>query len=169
MAEVKNTNFRNYIYLIILGIVGIALIILVYTFVFREIHVSMHERHWPLQEIEYEDGTYRGIFADRDEIQVNVQFTLKDGIVTDARFRHLRGDENYNLDAEDDPNKSVVEMYVESLEYLVGKNLEEHLPDLYNPGQIVETEIDGYTAATIRSSKIISAIRDGLNRGVYSY
>ena len=102
-------------------------------------------------------------------IWVNVQFTLQDGIVTAARFRHLRGDENYNINVEEDPYKSVVAMYKESLDYLVGKNLKDHLPYLYNPEMIVTTEIDGYTSATIRNNKIISAIRDGLNRGVYSY
>lgn len=117
----------------------------------------------------YEDGTYRGIFADRTDIQVNVQFTLEDGVVTAASFRHLRRDDDYNLDAEDDPYRTVVQMYSESLEYLVGRNLQEHLTDLYEPENIVTSEIDGYSAATIRSAKIISAIRDGLNRGVYSY
>ena len=117
----------------------------------------------------YEDGTYRGIFADGPDIQVNVEFTLKDGVVTEASFRHLRRDENYNIDAEADPYKSVVAMYRESLDYLVGKNLQEHLRDLYTPEDIVTVEVDGYSSATIRSAKIISAIRDGLNRGVYSY
>ena len=51
----------------------------------------------------------------------------------------------------------------------MGINLAVVLTDLYRTERIVATEVDGYTAATIRSSKIISAIRDGLNRGVYSY
>ncbi len=166
MAEENKATFRNYLYLIILGI---ALIVLVYTLVQRGGLTCTQSTCYSVDQIEYEDGSYRGIFADRDEIQVNVQFTIKDGIVTAARFRHLRRDENYNIDAEEDPYKSVVGMYLESLEYLVGRKLNDHLPHLYNPEKFVDTEIDGYTSATIRSSKIISAIRDGLNRGVYAY
>ena len=118
---------------------------------------------------DHEDGTYRGIFADGPDIQVNVEFTLADGIVTEARFRHLRRDENYNLDADEEPYRSVVRQYHEALNHLVGKRLEDHLADLYRPGEIVVTEVDGYSGATIRSNKLISAIRDGLNRGVYAY
>lgn len=40
---------------------------------------------------------------------------------------------------------------------------------MYEPGDIVKEEVDGFTGATIRAGKIISAVRDGLNRGVYSY
>ena len=118
---------------------------------------------------DHEDGNYRGIFGDGPDIQVNVEFTLVDGVITKAGFRHLRRDENYHKDAEDEPYRSVVRMYQEALEHLIGKRLEEHLADLYRPGEIVTTEVDGYSGATIRSAKILSAIRDGLNRGPYSY
>ncbi len=121
------------------------------------------------QENLYPDGTYRGIFADGNEIQVNVQFELKDGVVESTRFRWLRRDEDYNLDAEEEPYRSVIQQYREAFEYLEGKNLQNHLDDLYTPERIVSTEVDGYTAATIRSQKIISAVRDALNRGVYSH
>ena len=117
----------------------------------------------------YEDGTYRGIFADEDSIQVNVEFTLEDGVVTEASFRHLRRDDDYHLETEEEPYASVIQQYQEALDHLVGNDLQTHLPDLYEPENVVTTEVDGYTAATIRSNKIISAFRDGLNRGVYSY
>ncbi len=117
----------------------------------------------------YEDGTYRGVFIDGDVIQVNVEFTLQDGVVTAAGFRHLRRDDDYYLGTEIEPYRSVVEQYREALDYLVGKNLSEHLEDLYRPGEIVTTEVDGYSGATIRSNKIVSSVRDALNRGVYSY
>ena len=117
----------------------------------------------------YEDGTYRGVFIDGEVIQVNVEFNLKDGIVTAANFRHLKRNELYYMGTEQEPYRSVCMQYQEALQYLVGKNLKTHLRDLYQPGEIVTLEVDGYTSATIRSSKIISAIRDGLNRGVYSY
>ena len=118
---------------------------------------------------EYEDGTYRGIFADEDSIQVNVEFTLEDGVVTEASFRHLRRDDDYHLETEEEPYASVVQQYHDALDHLEGNDLQAHLTDLYEPEDVVTTEVDGYTAATVRSNKIISAVRDGLNRGVYSY
>ncbi len=118
----------------------------------------------------HEDGTYRGVFLDEDQIQVGVEFTLNNGLVTHAGFRHLdRGDGNYHLATEEEPYRSVIAQYQEALDHLVGKPLSEHLPDLYEPGRIVQTEVDGYTGATIRANKVLSAIRDGLNRGVYQY
>ena len=117
----------------------------------------------------YENGVYRGVFIDGDSVQVNVEFELKDGVVQEASFRHLRRDDNYHLNAEEEPYRSVIRQYKEALDHLVGKDLETHLKDLYEPETIVTTEVDGYTAATLRSNKIISAIRDALNRGVYSY
>ena len=118
---------------------------------------------------QYEDGTYRGIFADKNEIQVNVEFTLKDGIVTKASFRYLKGPDKYFLETGQEPYRSVISQYKESLEHLVGKPLAQSLSDLYHPERVVRTEVDAYTSATIRSSKIISAIRDALNRGVYRH
>ncbi len=120
-------------------------------------------------ETVYEDGTYRGTFADLGFIQVNIQFTLEDNIITSAEFRHLRRDDDYHYDAEEEPYRSVVDQYKEALDYLVGKDINAHLEDLYHPENVVKAQVDGYTAATLRTNKIISAIRDALNRGVYSY
>jgi len=130
--------------------------------------ISCKSQNAVTESNKYENGTYRGIYADKDSIEVNVQFTLKDGIVTSASFRHLKHDD-FNLKSDKEPNKSIVQQYHEILNYLVGKNLEKHLRDLYKPADIVETKVDGVSSATIRSSKIISAIKDALNRGVYSY
>ena len=118
---------------------------------------------------QHEDGIYRGIFADGDSIQVNVQFVLRDGIIQEASFRHLRRDENYRMGVQDEPYRSVVAQYKEALQHLVGKPLAQHLRDLYSPGEIVTVEADGYSGATIRSSKLLSAIRDALNRGPYGH
>ncbi len=118
----------------------------------------------------YENGTYRGAFIDEGIIQVNVQITLEDGIVTAASFRHLVGAvTEYNLDTTDEPQRSVVAQYEEALQYLVGKRLADHLDDLYRPQDVITREVDGYTQATVRANKIISAIRDALNRGIYEY
>lgn len=124
----------------------------------------------PVEKLRHEDGTYRGGFVDEGLIQVNVQFTLKDGVVTEASFRHLVGAKpSYHLGNNEEPYRSVVAQYEQVLQYLVGKRLADHLGDLYEPGNIVTLEVDGYSGATIRSAKIISAIRDALNRGVYGY
>lgn len=118
----------------------------------------------------HEDGTYRGSFIDRGLIQVNVQFILRNGIITEATFRYLQGIEpSYHLNTEKEPYKSVIQQYEEALQYLVGKPLSDHLVHLYHPEALVTTHVDGYTGATIRSVKIISAIRDALSRGVYRY
>ncbi len=37
-----------------------------------------------VEKYSHEDGTYRGSFIDRGLIQVNIQFVLRDGIVTEA-------------------------------------------------------------------------------------
>ncbi len=122
------------------------------------------------EERPHEDGTYRGAFIDEGLIQVNVQFTLESGVVTAASFRHLVGAiPEYHLENPEEPYRSVVAQYEEALQYLVGKPLAIHLKDLYNPGAIVSLEVDGYSGATIRSGKILSAVRDALNRGPYQY
>jgi len=60
-------------------------------------------------------------------------------------------------------------VYEEALQHLVGKPLLDHLADLYDPGRIVSIDVDGYSGATIRSTKIISAVRDALNREPYQF
>ncbi len=122
----------------------------------------------PHAEFGYPDGIYRGVFIDGDEIQVNVQFRLENGIMTAASFRHLHALEEYHLDTREEPYRSVIQQYEEALDHLVGKNLVAHLDDLYMPQQIVTLEVDGYSAATLRANKIRSAIQDALNRGPYS-
>ncbi len=123
-----------------------------------------------IEHYRHEDGTYRGSFIDRGLIQVNVQFTLEDGVVTQAEFRHLVGIvPAYDWTTDQEPYRSVIRQYDEALQYLVGKRLADHLTDLYEPGPIVQTEVDGYSGATIRSGKILAAFRDALQKGVYRY
>ncbi|UUV17642.1 hypothetical protein NRK67_02065 [Fusobacteria bacterium ZRK30] len=112
----------------------------------------------------YSDGTYRGNFIDRDsnyngEVQVNVQFDLENDIVKKASMRMLNfKGQNYMKDPK---LKKEKEKYVSALNHLVGKNLEETMPDLYTPENIP------MAGATVRGGKIRSAVQDGLNRGVY--
>ncbi len=119
-------------------------------------------------EVSYEDGTYRGAFIDRDAVQVNVQFTLEDNIITSIGYRHLaHGGIDY-LEPETEATEALKEQHEQILEYLEGKDIREHLVDLYEPGDFVD-DVDGFSGATIRANKVISAVRDGLNRGVYVY
>ena len=121
-----------------------------------------------VENYEHPDGVYRGAFIDEGAIQVNVQFELVNGVVESARFRHLVGSiPAYNMNTEEEPYRSVVGQYHEALDYLVGKPLSIYLRDLYEPGKVVRSEVDGYSGATIRANKILSAIRDALNRGPY--
>ena len=146
----------------------LALLIAVGTLLVSACQTSQHVSTAEMNE--YPDATYRGAFIDEGIIQVNLQFTLEGGIVTAASFRHLVGAvPGYNLETDEEPYRSVVLQYEEALQHLVGKSLRSGLPDLYDPGSVVTLEVDGYSGATIRSTKIISAVRDALNRGPYQY
>ena len=120
-------------------------------------------------EVSYEDGTYRGVFIDRDEIQVVVQFTLEDNIVQAVSFRSLSYAGTDYLNTDDEIVEGIAQQHKDAFEHLVDKDIREALVDLYEPGELGLEDVDGRTGATIRSNKIISAVRDALNRGVYSY
>ncbi len=122
----------------------------------------------PERERSYEDGTYRGVFIDRDAVQVNVQFVLEDNIITDIGYRLLSHRDMDYLEPEDSATEALRDQHMQILEYLEGKDIRESLVDLYEPGDFVE-DVDGFSGATIRANKVISAVRDGLNRGVYVY
>ena len=119
---------------------------------------------------DYVDGRYRGSFYDNGEFNVALQFYLEDNVIQDPEFRHLEYDGVDYLGAR--YLQSVRELtmqHQELLEYLDGKDVTA-IDDLRNPGEIItETEetIDGFSGATVRSSKVMSAMRDALNRGKY--
>ena len=117
----------------------------------------------------YENGTYRGAYLESNEMQVGVQFKLEDNIIKSISFRHLQYKNTNYLTSEIESIKGIKDQNQKLIDYLVGKDITENLTDLYKPGNIVTEKVDTFTGATLRSAKIISAIRDGLNRGVYSY
>ncbi|AOY75291.1 stalk domain-containing protein [Clostridium formicaceticum] len=118
----------------------------------------------------YEDGTYRGMFADRGDIQVSVEFKLENNIVTDISFRQLyHGGKDYRTEKEDEVMIGLRGQYEQLIHHLVGKDIRESLHHLYEPGNVVTEDVDAFTGATLRSGKVISAVRDALNRGVYKY
>lgn len=125
----------------------------------------------------YVDARYRGIYDDRGENQVTVQFYLEDDYFEDLSFRQLEYDDIDYENPEDIPEDYVFdeetilgmgEQYQAAIDYLEGAHVST-LSELHEPGELGldPDEVDGMTAATIRSSKIVSAIRDALNRGAY--
>ncbi|MBE0487517.1 MAG: cytochrome b5 domain-containing protein [Halomonas sp.] len=114
------------------------------------------------------DGRYRGVFGDGGEMQVNVQFDLRDGRLSNVSYRHLayRGVDYRTLDDDED-------LYPVWVQH---QQLAEALEDqpltaifaLYEPERLAE-DLDGYSGATLRGNKVHSAFRDALNRGVYSW
>lgn len=114
----------------------------------------------------YPDGRYRGIYGDRSEQQVSVQFNLSNNTIRDVSFRHLfyNGNDFRNMD-NDDPLYPVVQQHEQIVQYLEGKPLSAMF-DLYTPGSFID-DIDGYSGATVRGNKVLSAMMDGLNRGLY--
>ncbi len=123
------------------------------------------------EEKSYEDGTYRGIFFDTNELQVNVDLKLMDNKVTEIKFRALNYKaKDYKNEKEDQKIMDVTKQYTTLINHLKEKDIRTSVKELYTPGEIVkDTTIDGLSGATLRSGKVISAINDALNRGVYSY
>ena len=114
------------------------------------------------------DGHYRGVFIDRGVIQVNITFDLEDGRFTRLDYRHLAyRDDDYLAMEEDDELYPVMRQHRQILERLEGQPVTAIFA-LYEPERLAD-DIDGYSGATLRGAKIISSIRDALNRGVYSW
>lgn len=114
------------------------------------------------------DGHYRGTFTDRGAIQINIAFDLRDGRFESVSFRHLayRGVDYLALEEGDDLH-AVMLQHRQLAERLEGEPVT-RLFSLYEPQRMID-DIDGYSGATLRGAKVISAIRDGLNRGVYAW
>jgi len=112
---------------------------------------------------EYPDGIYRGFYYDGGIEQIAIQFELKDGLFDSIVYRGVKyKDGNYLSDDASDAQKGTLEQYYQLAEYLIGKGIDA-IDDLYFPYDIVE-DVDAVTTATIPSSKLISALWDGLNR-----
>lgn len=112
----------------------------------------------------YENGTYRGVYGEADN-QVTIELTLQNNVVSKIGFRNLAYQGTNYRTSTDENVRALAAQYQSLISHLVGKDIRASLADLYKPGQIV----DAASGATLRSGKIISAIRDALNRGVYSY
>ena len=141
------------------------------------------EAQWPVWDMR--DGDYRGHFDDREH-NVSVQITLEDEKIASASIRHQQYDgvvyernpeidEDYFFDAEQ--IEGMAAQYEEALNYLEGAQGKEEIverlehmegtPEGTPVLEAIETEVDGVSGATIRSSKLGSAVRDAFNRGRY--
>lgn len=115
------------------------------------------------QEASYADGIYRGFYYDGGIEQIGIQFELQDGVFQSVVYRGVKyKDGDYMSDDASDAQKAALRQYRELAAYLVGKGVDA-IDDLYAPYGIVE-DIDAVTTATMQSSKLISALWDGLNR-----
>ena len=115
------------------------------------------------EEAAYPDGIYRGFYYDGGIEQIAIQFELREGLFDSIVYRGVKyKDGDYMIEDASDAQKATLRQYEQLAEYLIGKGVDA-IDDLYNPYEIVEN-VDAVTSATMQSSKLISALWDGLNR-----
>lgn len=109
---------------------------------------------------QYEDGMYRGVYISRQDTEIEIQFTLKDDVITDAKYRALayKGHDWLKEDEFIAKNKG----YLDALEEIKGKKIQDVMPTLYNGEEIKKG------GATVRKMKIRAALQYGLNLGVFN-
>ena len=111
----------------------------------------------------YPDGIYRGFYYDGGIEQIAIQFEMKDGKFEAIVYRGVKyKDGDYMIEDASDAQKATLKQYRQMADYLIGKGVDA-IDALYSPYSIVE-DVDAVTTATIQSSKLISALWDGLNR-----
>ena len=111
----------------------------------------------------YPDGIYRGFYYDGGIEQIAIQFEIRDGVFDSIVYRGVKyKDGNYLSEDASDAQKGTMRQYQQLADYLLGKGIDA-IDDLYFPYDIVE-DVDAVTTATVPSSKLISALWDGLNR-----
>ena len=119
-----------------------------------------------LAQEEYPDGIYRGFYYDGGIEQIAIQFEIRSGVFDSIVYRGVKyKDGNYMIEDASDAQKATLRQYQQLADYLIGKGVEA-IDDLYSPYDIVE-DVDAVTTATMQSSKLISALWDGLNRRPY--
>ena len=112
---------------------------------------------------DFADGVYRGSYMEDGEEEVAVEFTLENNVFSDVRYRALsyHGVDYLSPDAPEDA-KRVAGQFEALLAHLQGQPVDA-VNDLYQPGDIAP-DVDGFSGATLRAPKVISAIWDALNR-----
>ena len=114
----------------------------------------------------YPDGIYRGFYYDGGIEQIAIQFEIRNGVFDSVVYRGVKyKDGDYMIEDASDAQKATLRQYRQLADYLIGKGVEA-IEDLYQPYKIVD-DVDAVTTATMQSSKLISALWDGLNRHPY--
>ena len=108
---------------------------------------------------QYADWTYRGLYISKQETEVEVQFDLKDDVITKATYRALHYKGNDWL--KDPEYVAKNGGYIKLLDEITGKKIQAVLPTLYNTEEI-ET-----AGATVRETKVRAALQYGLNLGPF--
>lgn len=106
----------------------------------------------------YKDGVYRGYYLSRGSAEVEVQFELRDDVISKPTYRLLAYKGNDWLKEEEfvKMNKG----YMGILEYLDGKKAEEVVLDKL----LVPEEIEK-AGATVRGGKVRHAVKMALTAG----
>ena len=108
---------------------------------------------------QYPDGTYRGLYISGQETQVEVQFNLKNDVITDAKYRTLFYKGHDWLKEDDFIAKN--DGYMKLLERITNKKIQDVMPTMYNSEEIEKG------GATVREMKVRSALQYGLNVGPF--
>ena len=106
---------------------------------------------------QYPDGMYRGVYVSGQETQVEVQFKLKNDVITEAKYRTLFYKGHDWLKEEEYVAKNGG--YIKLLERITNKKIQDVMPTMYNSEEIEKG------GATVRESKVRSALQYGLNVG----
>ncbi|TVR31906.1 MAG: FMN-binding protein [Spirochaetaceae bacterium] len=157
-------NRRSIVLVVVVLLIGLAVPVI----------VVGQSAQWPAWDMR--DGDYRGHFDDREHnVSVQIRLENQEIVAVSLRWAYYRG-VDYRA-ADDDPVAGIYQQHVEALEYLIGARGVQEIVErtTYMEGSpsgpalnaISTQDVDGFTAATIRSGKIGSAVRDALNRGRY--
>jgi len=108
---------------------------------------------------QYPDGTYRGVYISSQETQVELQFDLKNDVITSVKYRTLFYKGHDWLKEDDFIAKN--DGYMKLLERITNKKIQDVMPTMYNSEEIEKG------GATVREMKVRSALQYGLNVGPF--
>ena len=108
---------------------------------------------------QYPDGTYRGVYISSQETQVELQFDLKNDVITSVKYRTLfyKGHDWLKEDEYVAKNGG----YMKLLERITNKKIQDVMPTMYNSEEIEKG------GATVREMKVRAALQYGLNLGPF--
>ena len=104
---------------------------------------------------QYPDGTYRGVYISSQETQVELQFDLKNDVITSVKYRTLfyKGHDWLKEDEYIAKNAG----YLKLLERITNQKIQDVMPTMYNSEEIEKG------GATVREMKVRAALQYGLN------